>query len=36
MAKKGRSNLGKKYPQATGENHWRRRTKTELLSKGLK
>ena len=36
MAKKGRSNLGKKYPQATGENHWRRRAKTELLSKGLK
>ena len=25
MSKKHRSNLGKKYPQCTGDNHWRNR-----------
>lgn len=34
MAQKHRSNLGKKYPQSSGENHWRKRqAKNDLLHK---
>lgn len=33
MANKKRSNLGKKYPQASGENHWTKRKNLILATK---